>query len=315
MRKFLVFLLIFLFSFSLQAQEAEIFYKGNNISNSLDIIRSDSGSLSREKVKINFKDLEKIGFNLNITKKDKNKTFEIKHSEKKIIIIFKADEVSTEYNFTEPDSVYYSDSNKRIYPFEGEEFKDSEKQVSLMELNGNLEFKKRDNTTALFVPIVDVLSVFDFDLIADKSKYMVDSNFKKLEIYQPTTFDLWKAEEEKNLNNKRQEKFDKIKSKYNFMNQKTLTEVKNKIFDDDKMIDRVLDYLEGNEVSKKTTERLFKGKIWFGMTRDQLRAVKGDPKKINSTQTEYYIHEQWVYSVLNHEYYYFENGELTTAQN
>ncbi|WHY64669.1 hypothetical protein [Neobacillus sp. SuZ13] len=54
--------------------------------------------------------------------------------------------------------------------------------------------------------------------------------------------------------------------------------------------------------------------VSIGMTKDMvLKSSWGEPQKINKTTTSYGTKEQWVYG--NGNYFYFENGILTTIQN
>ncbi len=70
-------------------------------------------------------------------------------------------------------------------------------------------------------------------------------------------------------------------------------------------------------------------KVWIGMTADMLLEVKGKPGQINRTVRESGTEEQWVYYVpvvvkriysagyrqtVNQNYYYVEDGILTTIQ-
>jgi hypothetical protein len=56
-----------------------------------------------------------------------------------------------------------------------------------------------------------------------------------------------------------------------------------------------------------------KGDIYLGMSKKIVTLIKGEPDHVNTTTSSYGTHEQWVYG--NNEYYYFENGKLTTVQN
>jgi hypothetical protein len=56
-----------------------------------------------------------------------------------------------------------------------------------------------------------------------------------------------------------------------------------------------------------------KGSIYIGMSKKVVSLIKGEPERINTTTGSFGIHEQWVYE--NNQYYYFENGKLTTVQN
>lgn len=57
--------------------------------------------------------------------------------------------------------------------------------------------------------------------------------------------------------------------------------------------------------------KLKKGMFWIGMTDDMAIISLGNPKDINRTVGKWGVHEQWVY---NGDYYYFENGILTSYQ-
>lgn len=71
-----------------------------------------------------------------------------------------------------------------------------------------------------------------------------------------------------------------------------------------------------NELVKKygkdAANKIFKGLIWLGMTKAMFLEIMDKPKDINRTAGTFGIHEQWVYD--NGEYYYFENGKLTSWQ-
>ena len=51
--------------------------------------------------------------------------------------------------------------------------------------------------------------------------------------------------------------------------------------------------------------------VWIGMTDDMLLIALGSPNEINRTVGRWGVHEQWVYE---REYYYFENGIMTSYQ-
>ena len=57
--------------------------------------------------------------------------------------------------------------------------------------------------------------------------------------------------------------------------------------------------------------KLKKGSFWIGMTDDMAIISLGNPKDINRTVGKWGVHEQWVY---DGDYYYFENGILTSYQ-
>ncbi len=65
---------------------------------------------------------------------------------------------------------------------------------------------------------------------------------------------------------------------------------------------------------KTTYERLRKGEYWLGMTDDMALISLGMPAKQNRTIGRWGIHEQWVYSVHDRLYLYFENGILKSYQ-
>lgn len=62
---------------------------------------------------------------------------------------------------------------------------------------------------------------------------------------------------------------------------------------------------------KTLYSKLKKGLIWIGMTNDMLIIAIGSPDKINRTVGKWGVHEQWVY---DNDYYYFENGIMTSYQ-
>ena len=66
----------------------------------------------------------------------------------------------------------------------------------------------------------------------------------------------------------------------------------------------------------KSFSKLMNGRVEIGMTTEQLKIAKGVSDKINSTETAKSYSEQWVYrSPIGDEYYYLENGRITTIQN
>jgi hypothetical protein len=58
--------------------------------------------------------------------------------------------------------------------------------------------------------------------------------------------------------------------------------------------------------------KLEQGKYWLGMTDEIARFSLGNPKDVNRSTGSYSVHEQWVYSS---NYFYFENGVVTSYQN
>jgi len=58
-------------------------------------------------------------------------------------------------------------------------------------------------------------------------------------------------------------------------------------------------------------ERILKGKVKIGMTKEMCRLAWGEPNDINKTISSTQILEQWVYDA---NYLYFQNGILTTIQ-
>jgi hypothetical protein len=77
-------------------------------------------------------------------------------------------------------------------------------------------------------------------------------------------------------------------------------------------------FFDENPMTKyKLTPSLVKiverGKIYLGIPSAAFRVIAGEPTEINTTTGSFGVHEQWVY--VNNQYYYFENGVLTTVQN
>ncbi|MCF8275688.1 MAG: DUF2845 domain-containing protein [Flavobacteriales bacterium] len=58
--------------------------------------------------------------------------------------------------------------------------------------------------------------------------------------------------------------------------------------------------------------RIYEGKVFIGMSKDEAEESWGKPNDINRTITENLVSEQWVYP--NGQYLYFENGVLTAIQ-
>lgn len=74
---------------------------------------------------------------------------------------------------------------------------------------------------------------------------------------------------------------------------------------------------EAEEKARKEAEEKARKKsqgVHIGMTKQEvLDSMWGKPNYINTTTTQYGVHEQWVYG--NGNYLYFEDGILTTIQN
>ena len=80
-------------------------------------------------------------------------------------------------------------------------------------------------------------------------------------------------------------------------------------------------------LSPKIKKAILNGDIIMGMTKEQVRATRGRPYKINKTTTASRIHEQWImhpswYKPRSFEadkdkeygYIYFDNGKVTSWQ-
>lgn len=63
----------------------------------------------------------------------------------------------------------------------------------------------------------------------------------------------------------------------------------------------------GQEIGDKINSR----QVWIGMSKNMLLDSKGSPEKINKTEGEWGLHEQWVYPSY---YIYLENGFVTAIQ-
>jgi hypothetical protein len=63
---------------------------------------------------------------------------------------------------------------------------------------------------------------------------------------------------------------------------------------------------------KTLYDKLKKGYYWLGMTDSMAIISLGSPNDINRTVGSWGVHEQWVY---DGNYYYFENGKMTSYQN
>ena len=85
------------------------------------------------------------------------------------------------------------------------------------------------------------------------------------------------------------------------------------------------EYLENNpDLSPEIKKAILNGNVLIGMTRDQVRASRGTPHKINKRTSAYGITEQWVMHSANpryddlkgkeYGYIYFENGRVTSWQ-
>jgi hypothetical protein len=72
------------------------------------------------------------------------------------------------------------------------------------------------------------------------------------------------------------------------------------------------------ELDAKTKHYILLGKVFIGMTNEQVFAALGPPLDINRSVGSWGVHEQWVYGPYYGEgprkYYYFENGILTSWQ-
>lgn len=70
-----------------------------------------------------------------------------------------------------------------------------------------------------------------------------------------------------------------------------------------------------NKLTKKygasTADKLLKGYIWLGMTKEMAKISLGDPRNINRSVGSWGVKEQWVYHSV---YLYFDNGILSSYQ-
>lgn len=292
----LILFLIITFSFSCQAKQIKIFYQGEEISDKLDLITDSEVNSVPIGHKINIDNLKIFGVEISKEIDTENRIYTLKKS--KINLKFYLSKGNYGWELVE---LHYNDGEKHIFK-DLDDIDDYKLEYAFMD---NYIFDNK-----FYIHITAILEVLNFDV--EKEDFFEPENIK---VYQPNTFAMWEEQEKRELKSKRTEQFNEIKSTYSFLDQETLSEIEKKIFNDNKIINRVLTYLKNKDVDRETIKRLFKGKIWFGMTPEQLKAVKGKPKSINTTQTKNFIHQQWVYSVLGHEYYYFENGELVTVQN
>ena len=72
-----------------------------------------------------------------------------------------------------------------------------------------------------------------------------------------------------------------------------------------------------NELKNKYSNifyKLMNGEYWIGMKEDELMIAIGKPTKINTTITANKISKQLVYGESDANYFYTENGILTTVQ-
>jgi len=65
--------------------------------------------------------------------------------------------------------------------------------------------------------------------------------------------------------------------------------------------------------SSKVNKHIGEGKVFIGMTSEQVVASWGEPEDINRTVGRWGVHEQWVYGKAK-TYLYFENGKLSSFQ-
>lgn len=78
-------------------------------------------------------------------------------------------------------------------------------------------------------------------------------------------------------------------------------------------------YINANpELPAKTVKYILAGKIFIGMTREQVLASCGRPRDINRTVGSWGVDEQWIYGYSSNfndrVYLYFENDILTSYQ-
>ncbi len=69
------------------------------------------------------------------------------------------------------------------------------------------------------------------------------------------------------------------------------------------------------KLGKIRMQKIWAGKIWIGMTDDDLLLIKGEyPRDMNNTTTKCCVYSQWVYGNYYPTYYYFKNGVLESYQ-
>jgi hypothetical protein len=85
------------------------------------------------------------------------------------------------------------------------------------------------------------------------------------------------------------------------------------------LLSKRTDYLiENKDLDPRIKENIKQGRIVLGMTTKQVYLIKGAPKRRNSSVSIYGKSEQWVYEryygKICFEYFYFDNGILTSWQ-
>jgi hypothetical protein len=64
---------------------------------------------------------------------------------------------------------------------------------------------------------------------------------------------------------------------------------------------------------KRVVQAIKDGKIFIGMTKEQVRASWGPPDRSNRSVGSWGVHEQWIYGDFG-PYLYFENNKLSSWQ-
>jgi len=97
-----------------------------------------------------------------------------------------------------------------------------------------------------------------------------------------------------------------------------LQEAKHKIKEEQKLANqRRNEYVNNHpELDSEMKLAILNGKVFLGMTSEQISASWGKPKTINRSVYTWGIQEQWVYGnpIYKSQYLYLENDTLTSFQ-
>jgi|GEM_PF-5358793 len=307
----LIFLMFFFMKFEIIAEEykPQIFYLDQEVTEKLEFYGRSFSKLSmirptglewlmgyEEDFLVNFEDISNmLDLNIEVDKNDDYISIKAYNDKHKFYLDNKDN--TTYLMFSESISRYAEINDEYIIEIR-KDFYNSEKDMSALREDYSIVYyilnESESKDGKIYIPILNFLGLLEYELnvnINDDDKADI-INIKHI-----------KSEKIR----------EEIKDRYDTI----FEEVINSPDFNYNRAERVLEYLENKQITLNDDEikNMFLGDIWFGMTKEQFKVIKGKPNQINIIyHTKDTLHEQWVYGVTNMRFYYFENGILTTIQ-
>lgn len=164
----------------------------------------------------------------------------------------------------------------------------------------------RQLNNQVYIPLFNLGLIFDYETTVELEE--LESGKKKI-----TSISI---ENKGYIQERIDNKINELNEEYSFLTEDDLPSIKMELRYENNRIEKAINYFnEHNNITDEEIRKMFVGDIWFGMTKEQFKIIKGEPNQVNITyHTKDNLHEQWVYGRTNRRFYYFENGILTTIQ-